>query len=253
MIYDCFVFYNELDLLELRLNILADAVDHFVIGESDYTFSGKKKDLIFWKNRKRFKEFHHKIVHTCIPSEGTNSWERERHQRNSLLNQIWPRPDDIVLISDVDEIPRPELLANIEQPTTFIQAFYYFCVDLAVGETWGPWRGTTGSKFKYMSTPELLRATRGAGALDIENGGWHFSCLGGPEMICQKIQAFSHTELDTPLFTDQEKILQRILNQSDPFDRGGSLTKVPIDETYPQYLRDNLDKYPHFLSNYYVV
>jgi beta-1,4-mannosyl-glycoprotein beta-1,4-N-acetylglucosaminyltransferase len=106
-IYDCFSFYNEVDLLEIRLEELYDHVDHFVISEAGTTHSGKPKDFILLDNWERFKPWADKIIHVKVDDmpgviDG-NCWHNERHQRNCLeRGLVDATDDDILLVGDVD-------------------------------------------------------------------------------------------------------------------------------------------------------
>lgn len=124
-IVDCFTFYNEIDLLNLRLEYLYDTVDHFVIVEADTTFNGKSKPLIFDENKALFKKYEDKIVHVCVTmksfeeTEGV-AWKREEYQRNQIKKGVASlslNQDDFLLIGDVDEIPRKEILAKLKNNT----------------------------------------------------------------------------------------------------------------------------------------
>src|SRR5689334_5945992 len=116
MIYDCFIFFNELELLDIRLNILNEVVDKFVLVEATQTHQYKPKPLYYSDNKERFKAFHDKIIHLIVdelppnPTNGPrNSWDMERFQRNCIargLNDC--KPDDVIIISDLDEIPDPK-------------------------------------------------------------------------------------------------------------------------------------------------
>ena len=123
MIFDCFTFFNELDLLEIRLHTLKDVVDKFVIAEATRTHTGKPKELVFDKNRSRFAEFKDKIVHVVVdnllPEEEVSKdsynlpWINENRQRNALIKGLSNVDDgDVIIVSDVDEIPRPERIAE---------------------------------------------------------------------------------------------------------------------------------------------
>ena len=116
MIYDCFIFFNEIDLLDLRLNELDSVVDKFVIVESTETFSKKKKTLFFNENKERFSKFKDKIIHIIVDdspeltktsSDPGGRWNIEHFQRNCIERGLVDcKPEDIILVSDVDEIPR---------------------------------------------------------------------------------------------------------------------------------------------------
>src|SRR6185312_15373656 len=115
MIYDCFMFFNELELLELRLHELSGVVDKFVLVETTVTFTNKPKSLIFQENLSRFKKFQDKIIHIVVDDmpKSSNPWTLEKFQRDAIrrgLNDC--RPDDVVLVSDVDEIPRAKTLVE---------------------------------------------------------------------------------------------------------------------------------------------
>ncbi|KAF9698022.1 hypothetical protein EKO04_003955, partial [Ascochyta lentis] len=130
-VYDLFMLKTELDWLEIRLNELASQVDYFVILEAPTTFTGLPKQLYFQDNKERFKEFRHKIIHHVllppeknlsdgIPGTGrfehySQAWATERYQRNAMFTQVFPfladsaapQKDDVIIVSDIDEIPRP--------------------------------------------------------------------------------------------------------------------------------------------------
>ena len=115
MIYDCFTFFNELDLLEIRLNVLNDVVDRFVLVEAGQTHTGKPKRLLYEENKLRYSKFADKIIHVRIDSfpSGHDAWWNENYQRNAIMQGLkCAKDDDIVMISDLDEIPRPELVAE---------------------------------------------------------------------------------------------------------------------------------------------
>lgn len=116
MIYDCFIFYNELDLLEIRLNELNDVVDKFVLVEAAFTFQGTPKPLYYNDNKDRFAAFNHKVIHIIlhdIPPHNT-AWELEAYQRNAIEQGIKNiKQDDWIIISDADEIPKAACIDQI--------------------------------------------------------------------------------------------------------------------------------------------
>jgi beta-1,4-mannosyl-glycoprotein beta-1,4-N-acetylglucosaminyltransferase len=149
-IFDCFLFFNELDLLELRLNELSDVVDFFVLAEATVTHRGVPKPLIFRQNRDRFAPFLNRIIHVvvddmpgCGPSE-PERWRRENFQRQALLRGLsGARTRDYVIISDLDEIPHPSAIENVARkreiiPTRYafeMRMFYYY-LNLECCEGW---------------------------------------------------------------------------------------------------------------------
>ena len=117
MIHDCFLFFNELDLLEIRLNVLNKYVDKFVIIEATRTHSGLEKPLYYLQNKNRYKLFWDKIIHIVVdtfPSKFNTRWELENYHRNGATEYIQQcSDDDIILLCDVDEIINPECLKNV--------------------------------------------------------------------------------------------------------------------------------------------
>ena len=142
MTYDCFTFFNELDLLEIRLNVLKDVVDRFVICEAPWTHTGMPKTLIFEANKPRFAEFLDRIVYIVandpppMPADFTKrqcAWVRENHQRNELARGLAnAHADDTILISDLDEIPDPDMVRKVkglDGVTRFGMRFYNFYLN----------------------------------------------------------------------------------------------------------------------------
>ena len=302
--YDCFTFFNELDMLEMRLEILNNHVDYFVLVESTKTHSGKDKELVFEKNKVIFERFSKKIIHVVVDNmpEATdqNRWILENFQRNAIMRGLSAcDPEDIILISDVDEIPRlkdmnalrkdltshngtvgkKELLYSAymtmraklskskstkglinlfkkityrfpiktAQAIGFKQNFYYYYLNGFIN---ADWIGTKAVMYgdlvnNFNLSPQQVRESSAKHILG--NGGWHFSYLLTPEEIAKKIQAFAHSEFDTKEFTDTESIKKRIANGEDLFGRKEKITYKPIDESYPEYIRDNLLKYDRYI------
>lgn len=108
MIYDCFTFFNELELLEVRLHELSGVVDKFVLVEATQTFTGRPKPLYYAENRERFSRFHEQIIHVIVDDspKSDNPWTIEHFQRNCIARGLTQcRPDDWIMVSDADEIP----------------------------------------------------------------------------------------------------------------------------------------------------
>ena len=284
-IYDCFIFFNELDLLELRLNILDPYVDHFVFCEASVTHSVKPKPFIFEENKERFYRFLHKIIHlkiSDIPNNFSNlpetestpdgkcvsdihrfitdtklfnrfdlnhySYGRDFFQKESTRRGLIDcHDDDIIISSDCDEIPNPDVLKNLssfiteDKFFTLNQNTYYYYLNLFKEKNW---KGSRIGRYKDLKNYSFneLRAQNNK---EIQNGGWHFSFMGGSESVKTKIQSYSHQEMNSPHIINS--IDNNLLNGIDPFFRG-RLQTVNIDNTYPSYLLDNLDKYKHMIK-----
>jgi beta-1,4-mannosyl-glycoprotein beta-1,4-N-acetylglucosaminyltransferase len=126
MIYDCFPFFNELDLLEIRLNTLCDVVDKFVIVESAKTHRGNDKPLYFQTNKERFANFLDKIIYVqCVfPPEVKSSWGRENYQRNKIADGLYDaKDDDYIILSDLDEIPSVQAIEYAKKTPRTVSVF----------------------------------------------------------------------------------------------------------------------------------
>lgn len=221
---DCFTFFNELDTLEIRLNTLAPYVDEFVLAECAVTHSGNPKRLYFDENKERFSKFN--ITHLVIPVINGTSWEREEYGREYLMNAI-PK-DEMVLISDVDEIP--DMSTYTGEEGVFEQSVYYYFVNCFTGVN--NWRGTVAVK-----NPPSVRYTReNKKNYKVVGGGWHFSTLGSVDDIKYKIESFLHTEMNTKEYKDSIAN-----NRKNLMDRHRKFSKH--NPNGPEYLLKHKEKY----------
>jgi hypothetical protein len=226
-VYDAFIFFNELELLELRLAELDSAVHRFVLVESDRTHAGDEKPLTFAENRDMFRPFLHKIIHVVVGDMpgGDDAWARENHQRNAIVRGLGDcRPDDLVLISDLDEIPDKATVQELRsQPdrlavaAVFEQLMFYYSF---AHQKRGPWCGTIAVRHRDLAStsPQALRNAREQ-LPRVARGGWHLSYFGGPQRIAAKIRAFAHTEANTEFFRDPDRIASCISAGEDLFHR----------------------------------
>ena len=317
-VYDCFTFFNEFELLEIRLNLLNEVVDKFVLVEATKTYQGKEKPLFYNENKDKFAKFQDKIIHIIVdyPSddildlfniyyslnEGLTSfqnlteslalkalssfsssflekissnnkverlaWKREHYQRNMIMDGLNCNPDDVVIISDLDEIPKPQkILTYKDRPgiKIFKQKLYIFYLNyenrVNINSTCngaaGLWNGSIMTHYKYITLPQALRILIHMPPYPvpskfnfihfIENGGWHFSSLGGIENFKNKINSFAHIELNNKaedIYKSQERGILYYDNSQ--------LVCVPIDESFPVYVRNNIDRFSHLIcKNYY--
>ena len=196
MIIDCFTFYNELGILKKRLKYLYNHVDHFVLVESTVTHRGEPKELYYEKNKDTFKEWNDKIIHIVVKDNPTDKdpWVRENYQRNCITRGLTNfKDDDLVMISDVDEIPHREALKlpdNINTITFNMISFQYSLDYIQVHE---PWFGTilTTKENAVNVTPQKLRETRWHFSY-LKNTGWHFSSFGDHKFAFNKNTHFAH-------------------------------------------------------------
>jgi beta-1,4-mannosyl-glycoprotein beta-1,4-N-acetylglucosaminyltransferase len=252
LVIDCFTFHNELELLEIRLNELASVVDLFVIGESRYTFSGNEKPLYFKDNAERFAKF--PIVHVEIPFKPGSAWDREYFARDYMCSAGIPNgsPEDVILLSDVDEIPSA---AGVERACSMLRSgdaklvgwnqyfsYYYMNVE-AVGTEW---HGVVGSLRRDFLGGQAMRAQRDNGTRIVD--GWHFSYLGGSERIRQKIESFCDVQFNDEKYKDIAHIDRCIENGEDLFFRGDTYRYRSFDNSFPEYVRANRDKFGHLIK-----
>jgi len=242
---DCFPFFNELDLLEIRLNSLAPYIERFVLCESTRTFSGNTKPLYFEENKDRYKDFN--ITHLIedggmTKDAGKNkgdAWRRENYQREFLMNGLVDvDPETMILISDLDEIPNLEGY-NCEEGV-FRQKLYYYYLNCFTGMN--RWHGTIAVRRKNIPTLNILRDNRDKMPIAVGNGGWHFSTLGTPENIVYKIESFAHIELNIPNVKD--KISYNQTNLIDPYHRNPRKYAIEMPSG-PKWLLENKDRYKH--------
>ena len=261
-IFDCFIFYNELDLLLYRLSILDCQVDYFVIVEATHTFIGKEKNLIFNENKGLFQQFMHKIIHIIVedlPYKYPNidctknqQWINEHFQRSAIsrgLDLITILDDDIIILSDLDEIPDPSILSNIRDGSIsiFINSLemdmYYYNLNTKYNEKWA--LAKIVSYYAYKGLNNECQTIRTLNTPTIKRGGWHLSYFGDSRFIKNKIINFSHQEFNTDSFTDILQIEKRVQDSSDLFDRHSNFEHIDIDNnTYlpPEY-NTHLKKY----------
>ena len=215
MIIDAFLFYNELDMLEFRLMELEQVVDKFIIVEANKTFTGNKKPLYFEENKNRFTKYLHKINYVVLNDmPDGDTWTREAHQRTSIghiLKDLNLKYDDIIILSDVDEIPDINKLQKykingLPKPIlTLLQDTYYYNLENKVLAYSGydirkkiKYHNTIAAKiFYYNKFLELKLSTqelRGFKKMFSVRGGWHLTFFMSPKKIKEKMENFAHSE-----------------------------------------------------------
>ena len=245
MIVDSFMFFNELDLLEIRINELADVVDLFVLTEATLTHRGNKKPLYFEDNKDRFSDFN--INHVVVDNYGgvsfENPWVMEVYQRHcglKVIREMGLSPDDVVLTSDLDEIWSAYAVKEKAYTTGWKYAgaamplFYYYFNCLHTNQAWFPCRWAKGDRLDI----EPLRG----GEVDIsfKNTGWHFSYMGD---IQEKLRCFSHSEFDKPPYNNLEYIEHRKGNLKSLFDEDSNFVIIDKLDFLPKYVLENMSKF----------
>ena len=294
-IFDCFMYYDEELILDLRLNLLNDYVDKFIIVESSYTHSGETRKPLF--DIKKYSKFKNKIIYILledlpadlfaidekdsIDSKNSkfilNAVKRENLQRDTLVRGIKSAAsEDLILVSDVDEIPDLETnnLKDVKNKIIlFKQKFFYYKFNLELHNF--PWYGSKACKKKNLISPQWLRNVKDKiyplWRLDtllsrkkyqnvriIEKGGWHFSNLKTPADIEKKMKTYLHHR-EYELNPIGEKKINEIIEEKKPiynlktdmksnkFDLSEKLIVSDMSEL-PYYIQKNIEKYKNWLD-----
>jgi len=255
MIYDCFSFYDELMLLEIRLKELSPVVDKFVLVEATHTHSGKPKRLYYneAKDNEIFARFRDKIIHIVFEmNPDPDRWANENAQRNAIINGLSDaKPDDIIIVSDLDEIVDHKVVPFMNQafgPTRLLMKFYYYYFNCRVLKN--DWFFAAFCRFKDYQTAQLLRIGNNNGYHQqvITNAGWHFSYLVSPDEIPKKLESFAHSEFDTDYFKDVERLCKCVESETDILDRQDMKFSIENLDA-PQCVMNNQQKYKEFIKS----
>ena len=286
-VFDVFTFFNELDLLELRLEMLDPYVDQFVLIECVETFSGRQKPLYFQDNKERFSKYLHKIYHhvtydppksfedlqqriitarpetdkgikdlwiqalttSNVPKSEVH-WLKEFYQKEMIrfaIENANAEDDDLIFVTDLDEIWNPELdYTQIENDKIYKlrQLAYSGHINVRSSEDWAGtlltrYRNIDGACLNHLRTPSKTKYEY------IDNGGWHFTFMGGPDQIKLKLESYGHQEYNNDSVKDRVKDL--LDNNQDVLGR--THFNFWIDESQlPKYLLDNREKYKQFFK-----
>ena len=264
------MYFDEDLILDIRLNTLNKIVDKFVICEATRDHGGKKKELKF--DRKKFSNFNEKINYVVVDDIPLNvtskkkNWHenhvRDQFQRNALSRGLKNcDPDDWIMISDIDEIPDPKKIREFDtrnKYACFLQKNFQSKINL-LNITENYWAGTKICQKKNLKSPQWLRNIKikekplwkifsEKQPQLIESGGWHFSFLKKPDSIIKKIQSYAHQEFNTSKFTNLENIEKKILSGKDLFDRNYKYEIVNLDESFPEYIIKNKNKFKEWIA-----
>lgn len=277
MVYDCFQFFNELDLLKLRLQILSPVVDKFVISEATETFSGLPKPLYYEENKEMFAEFQDRIIHVVVSDTPPGpTHERDTYQKNGGTKGIAEcKDDDIILFSDLDEIPDPKAILSVlenfqdDKIYHFAQRLFYCYLNMEevsgnllsyAGEFEGveqkQWIGTKMCSYRLMKEKNIrfgeLRYPQWKEiGIRVADGGWHFGYMGGShetdikKRVRDKVVSAAHQEYNSRSVLSE--VEDKIKDGEDIFGREAKFVKVEIDETFPAYLREHQEEYAHLI------
>lgn len=300
-VYDCFQFHNELDILEIRLETLYDVVDHFVITEMSKTHSNNPKKMYFEENKHLFEKYQDKIINVVMDYPEDILWFKmkdETSKENIMYNKIgqiyhndnendlrsWPTfcrdylqrefnkiglvncdDDDIILVSDLDEIPRKEVVKLIRDKqlvnhTVMIDCYYYYINMLASTNSFGTY-AVRFSETKDVALTHLRNRCRKFER--IYNGGWHLSYMGGVDRVLTKMLNTAHQEYNYEAILSQ--IPNKIASGTDIINRppgtvhtNGNVEVsyydgfkiVDLNETYPEEMITFIkNKFPYLIKS----
>ncbi len=277
-IIDCFTFFNELDLLKFRLAELYDKVDHFILIESTKTFTGQVKPLYYSLNKDEFENWNDKIIHVVVTDMPINlpqykidelvalpeirniNWVREHHQRRSVvkgLNRLNLNFDDVIIMSDLDEIPDMDIVSNNIKfldmgPIVFEQDWYIWNLEWMKGMKW---RGSSMFLFsQFIDNKDIFQHIRNLRWDEVDenkefitvDGGWHFSWFGSSEFIRKKMFSFAHTETATEYFKNLKNIEYLVREGLTPEEPSDSQIKLLPTENILRKLPKNLELIPNY-------
>lgn len=268
-VYDVFSFYNEFDVLEIRLEEMWDTVDYFVLLESNTTYVGNPKPYLFDENKERYSKYLSKIRHIKLdvpyeeqfkvfPREIDHTWVREKYQRwasKQGLEDI--AAEDLVIVSDCDEIPRAELIEMIKTDENDYDRYLLYIPQLQYKINY--------MKIEHPSRHGVIMATRGRAFTNpqqerecsffwnpkpdntviVDHGGWHFTYFGDNDHCVNKIKNFAHTEQNKPEVVDEFNIDWMIRNKygSEGIDNRERFEYVVVDDYFPRCIYENTDRW----------
>lgn len=242
-IFDCFTFFNEQDVAAIRFEELGPVVDYFVIVEAAVTFRGNPKAINFDSDKFK-KQWRHKFIHVTIDElPGKTPWEREIYQRNFIATAIkdLTKPDDTIIISDADEIPRHSVVKPVDREHRLLIDKYSYGINMLTDE------GNSSVRmlpYRDIGTRTMEEIRRGDAGELIHNAGWEFSSLGTPADIMTKFKSFSHTEFDEVI--SESIFAERMARGEDLLGRNIKMTPVEIDDTWPEAIKNNRDYWSRY-------
>lgn len=260
MVIDAYTYNGESAILEIRMNILGEFVDEFIIIEFDKTFSGKPKQSYFERDKHLFEKWKDKIKYfnysedvyfakeytdlaetsPNVPKGGAENWFREFCQKESIKKALTHlKDDDICFIGDVDEIWTPTLKSNVPEKLK-LKVHTYYLNNRSSEEFWGPIRATYG-----QVKDSCLNHLRTTAIKTKDYHGWHFTSMGGYEEVKRKLDdSYTEESYNTPTV---QMYLEDSVNECRDF-LGRPFTYQIEDLDLPHYIRDNRDKYKHLFK-----
>lgn len=241
-VIDAFMFYNELEMLKYRLTVMGPHVDQFVICECPVSFAGKPKPLYFEENKQMFEPWLHKITHLVWKgyrspvNDLDDSWFNENTQRNYLLEGLKDcKPNDIVIIGDLDEIVSPTILNKIDEvlgprPVVSLSMdLYYYDIEHKLDDLWNYTR-IARYHFVRDASPHKCRNANRTDPV-VNNAGWHLSYFGNEKFVINKTKNYAHIEASDLFKDDDTARVRELINNGVAIStsESRSLTFVPKD------------------------
>lgn len=261
-VYDCFMFHSEFEHLRIRLEELRDVVDTFVLVEGNLTHTGKLKPLYFDENRHLFRDFQGRIIarSATLPKADANTWGREILQRaavTQVLREIRPYDDDIILTSDVDEIPRASAIAEYggrEDICCLEETTYHYNLNTRLAEKTLDPKICRYSELRDIGAPDLRYYHKRFELYAIKDAGWHLSFMGGTDKIIEKLNSYAHHDLrdpNTEKYISRENVERSVKDRKSLFLRDDVVyERVDGLAGLPKYITDNLQ---HFINNGWIL
>ena len=263
-IFDCITFFDNNFMFDLRYNILNKYVDYFIVCESIFDHRGnlKNKNFIFKSeyDQDKVKYF---LMEKPFP-KNNNIWKNQALQREYLLGCLnFAGPEDYIFFSDPDEIPRPEVLKNFELKKKygiFLQKCFNYKFNL-YNKYESPWEGSRVCKKKNLNSIDFMRQKIKSKNLKysffrfdkersielFKDAGWHFNNILSAKEISLKLKTFAHSEFADEKYSSIKTIEKKIQNRVDLFGRNHIYEKINLDETFPEYLKNNIYKFEEFI------
>lgn len=291
MIIDCFPFFNELDLLDIRLKLLDDIVDKVILIESTRTFTLTKKRLFYNENKTRYSKYKNKITHIIVDDSPAllnkffihkpksifwllknkksiflNAHDIDFYQKNQVSKGLKNCDEnDILILSDLDEIPNPSIFKDLEtlkkgRNALELDLYCYFLngkVFDKESKTNIKWTGPSITKFKYFRSfhderhgaRNSFKNNKKLQFKKIQNAGWHFTYLGGLESLNFKIKSTAHTELNTRSINTQSNLKNLIDSGVFVGNKKWKAIYKPLESLFPEYLCSIFHEYPNLIKN----
>lgn len=255
-IFDCFTFFNELELLDLRLMVLNDLVDFFVLVEANKTHTGNKKEFVFEQNKDKFSDYINKIIYVKVedlPEYSINNiWIAENFQRNCIERGISSaNVGDKIIVSDVDELPNPDtIIQNLDTSSIgMAQKLFYYYVNCIQNQVWNG-SGMVTYK-KYNSLHQIRKQSRDSIVNIVPNGGWHYSYMGGAEKVRLKAENIAESSIIIDRVGSVSEIQKKIKAQQDLWGRVDNISQkqivdISVEGMAPKCINKFIEKYPNF-------